>query len=105
MLNCGLLWLQHFQIIAFCGHSFCLKTEHLFCGCGAGEVFALTLPPPPPPPQSCLGNCDILLSSRCFLSSEKDIALTSKHKLVSEECQTSTSLWCFKQGVGHVRWG
>lgn len=77
MLNCGLLWLQHFQIIAFCGHSFCLKTEHLFCGCGAGEVFALTLPPPPPPPQSCLGNCDILLSSRCFLSSEKDIALTS----------------------------
>lgn len=46
MLNCGLPWLQPFQIIVFHGGSFCLKNEHVFCVCVCGGgVFALTLVP------------------------------------------------------------
>lgn len=70
MLNCGLPWPQHFHIIVFCGGSFCLKIEHLVFGCREKRSICFNAGPP----QSCLENCDILLSFRCFLSSEKGVA-------------------------------
>lgn len=66
---------------------------------GGGESICFN----PGPPESCLENCDILLSSRCFLSTEKDIAWMFKYKLVSEECQHTTTILSFKQKVSHVR--